>query len=160
MSNQVHHGQAVGDRNGVLPERLFTLNEAAAELHASVKPAALRAAINEGRLVARKVGRTLLIAESDLRDYLEECRTCPAPAKAPASASSARMSATAPRSEKGSGITDGTSSGRKQANGVSERRASIIAQQLKSAKRPSPASSPSRREGAGQPAPVIPIRSP
>ncbi len=158
MSNQVHGGQAAGDRNGVLPERLFTLKEAAAQLHASVKPAALRTAINEGRLVARKVGRTLLIAEGDLRDYLEECRTCPVPAKAPASASSGLTNATAPKCEKGSGITDGTSSGRKPANGVSVRRALTIAQQLKNAKPRSQTSLPSKNEGAGQPAPVIPIR--
>lgn len=139
-------------------DRLYTLEEAAARIHTSVKPAALRAAVNEGRLVARKVGRTLLIGEADLRAYLEECRTCPVPAKDPASACSAPMSGTMQSPARASVITAGTSSGRKPASGASERRALTIAQQLKNGKPPLPPSSPSRTEAGARPGHVIPIK--
>lgn len=124
---------------------LFTLQEAAALIHRTCKPASLRAAIEEGRLQARKIGRALYVTSDDLSSYLESCRLCPAPAKAPASASSAPMIVMAPNSVPGSANTAGISYGSRMDGAVNVRRASTIAQQLKSGKMPSRTSSSSSR---------------
>ncbi|BAE52448.1 hypothetical protein amb3644 [Paramagnetospirillum magneticum AMB-1] len=158
MSNQANGIPTSGSLGPALVGRLYTLDEAAAQIHASVKAAALRAAIADGRLAARKIGRTLLIAGEDLNAYLEECRTCPAPAKAPGSDYSAPMIGTAPSLARGSGNTGGTFSGRKEGNGASVRRALTTAQRLKKGKPPSPPSSTNRTGADGQAAPVIPIK--
>jgi len=61
--------------------RLLTIEEAAAALHATVTVSAVRSAIREGRLTAKRIGKRYYIAECDLRRFAQ----CPAPASPPAS---------------------------------------------------------------------------
>ena len=61
--------------------RLLTLDEAAAALHATVTPGALRAAIAAGQLAGRRIGRRFYVSEIALQEFVR----CPAPANPPAS---------------------------------------------------------------------------
>ncbi|MBI5119816.1 MAG: helix-turn-helix domain-containing protein [Rhodospirillales bacterium] len=158
MNEQGNAPGMAGTMEGGARPTLFTLEEAAAWLHNAVKSAALRVAINQGRLSAIKVGRTLLIAKADLETFLEESRTCRAPPKAQGFACSDPTPATGPRSARASAITDGTSSGESMGSGANVRRALTTAQRLKKGKPHLPTSSQARNEAEGQAAHVIPIR--
>lgn len=140
------------------PERLYSLAEAAAEIHHSVKTAALRAAIDAGNLVGRKIGRTMLVAGRDLIDYLDRCRTCHASPRDQGSASTGQTKGTGRSRAKDSANTAGTSSGKTTAKGANERRALTIAQQLKTGKGCSPTSSTPRSAEDSRTGRVVPIR--
>ncbi|PJN96468.1 hypothetical protein CNY89_02390 [Amaricoccus sp. HAR-UPW-R2A-40] len=79
---------------------LLTVEEAAAALHETVKVAAIRAAIREGRLTATKIGRRYYVDERVLRRFA----ACPDRASRPASGS-------APTTEPGSSSTGASSIG-------------------------------------------------
>lgn len=140
-------------------ERLYSLAEAAALIHSSVKPAALREAINAKKLNAKRIGRATLIAHSDLMAYLGRCDTCPESDKGHGSNSSGPTPAMEPASKPASKNTDGTSSGAKAAGRGSARPALTTAQRLKSAKKHSPGSLPSSSAGEGSKVLAFPGKS-
>jgi excisionase family DNA binding protein len=47
-------------------ERLYTVDEAAKELHEAISPRAIYAAIADGRLAAQRIGRRYFIAHGEL----------------------------------------------------------------------------------------------
>jgi hypothetical protein len=82
-------------------DHLMTLPEAAASIHPSVKPRALREAIGQGRLIATRIGRAILVTEANLEAFLRSSQ-CPAQTEALALSSTDPMASTAQRPGGGS----------------------------------------------------------
>ena len=64
-----------------LTVQLLTLEEAAAALHATISVSTLRAALRDGRLPRRKIGRRYFVTPAEIEEFL----ACPAPESLPGS---------------------------------------------------------------------------
>lgn len=113
--------------------RLMTLEDAAAALHETVTVSSLRAAIREGRLPRRKLGRRYYVTSPEIEDFLR----CLAHASLPASTS-------APMNSNGSSGTESASSGRDMALASVERLKMRSRDTSRAASRPSGAVLPIR----------------
>lgn len=115
------------------PLRLLTLEEAAPALHETVTVSTLRAAIRDGRLPRRKIGRRYYLTPAELEEFC----TCLAPASPPAST-------TAPTNASGSSAMAPARSGQAMAMASVARLKKLSGNTSRAASRP--------------PAAVLPIR--
>ena len=67
--------------------RLYTLEEAAAALHAKVTVSSLRRAIHAGRLAATKIGSRFYVSTKAMKEFIE----CPVPVAQPVSINARTM---------------------------------------------------------------------